>query len=255
MNPQASVLFINFNKAETAGHVCVELEAIASNLKLTCSAAGLCLYLSVRKRLPSHLTCLFYPSLCCGEFLYTIHLISPPLFSIHLRHRRLWARLEEVPWPLLQVWIIKKKIQNFASNTSGVPRPCLPPLSALKPVTAWSYSPSTRHLNLPGCVWNMYFNICFGGLFPTGTSHTDTLGRMQRRTVESTAPTSVASSLLPSRSSLMVQKCLSLLDHRKVALLSPARVFLCAACMFSRVRVGFCKEIRTYCIKFYSLYT
>lgn len=149
----------------------------------------------------------------------------------------------------------KKNIQNFASNTSGAPRPCLPPLSALKPVPACSYSPSTRHLNLLGCVWNMYFHICFGGLFPTGTSHTDTLGRMQRRTVESTAPTSVASSLLPSRTSLMARKCLSFLDHRKVAHLRPARVFRCAACMFSRVCVGFCKEICTYCMKFYSIYT
>lgn len=149
----------------------------------------------------------------------------------------------------------KRNIQNFASNTSGVPRPCLPPLSALKPVPAWSYSPSTRHLNLPGCVWNMHFHICFGGLFPTGTSHTDTLGRMRRRTVESTAPTSAASSLLPSRISLMVCKCLSFLDHRKVARLSPARVVLCAARMFSCVPVGFCKEICTYCMKFHSMYT
>lgn len=149
----------------------------------------------------------------------------------------------------------KKNIQNFASNTSGVPQPWLPPLSALKPVPAGSYSPSTRHLNLPGCVGNMDFHICFGGLFPTGTSHTDTLGRMQRRTVESTALTSVASSLLPNRSSLMVRKCLSFLDHSKIARLSPTRVFLCSACMFSSVRVGFCKEICTCCMKFNSIYT
>lgn len=39
---------------------------------------------------------------------------------------------------------------------------------------------------------------------PTGTSPTDTPGRMQRKTAESTAPTSVVSSLLPSRSSSTV---------------------------------------------------
>lgn len=42
---------------------------------------------------------------------------------------------------------------------------------------------------------------------PTGTSLTDTLGRMQRKTAESTAPTSAASFLLRSRSSLMVCVC------------------------------------------------
>ncbi len=42
---------------------------------------------------------------------------------------------------------------------------------------------------------------------PSGTSPTDTPGRMQRKTAESTVPTSVASSLLLSRSLLMVCVC------------------------------------------------
>lgn len=59
-----------------------------------------------------------------------------------------------------------------------------------------------HHLNLLGSI------TCESNLLspcrPTGTSPTDTPGRMQRKTAESTAPTSVVSSLLPSRSSSTV---------------------------------------------------
>lgn len=59
-----------------------------------------------------------------------------------------------------------------------------------------------HHLNLLGSI------TCESNLLspchPTGTSPTDTPGRMQRKTAESTAPTSVVLSLLPSRSSSTV---------------------------------------------------
>lgn len=101
---------IHTNNAETEGHVCSELTARPHNWTSHWQSQPLVFIcpFQKKKKFSSLLISLFYLAPCSGVSLYEILLISPPLFSLHLhRHRRLRARLEEVPRPLLQVWIMK----------------------------------------------------------------------------------------------------------------------------------------------------
>ena len=134
----------------------------------------------------------------------------PLLFSLYfLRHRRLRAWLEEVPWPLLQVGIMKNRLWRW--NKWSFLQPHVPRLSALYSFLHPGVILDVLTAALPTILTRQaayYMKYVFWYPLslrsPTGTSVTDTPGRMQRKTAESTVPISVALFLLLSRSLSMV---------------------------------------------------